>query len=175
MATAELTREVRDKRIAVAKDVIARIDVQAITFGAGDYVMGRLPEAIDGSDDVQKHVDTIEKHCTVCMLGGLLLSKARLFDGVPISHIQDGTFLISAERGMTAESLSDVFDDVTLDLLESAFERNEMGNEADDDDQSAAVQFGMTFGDDDRARARAIAQILIDNDGEFIVPAAPAA
>lgn len=166
----ELTREIRDKRVAIARDIIKQIDTQAILLQTGSYLATiKIDPPIDG--DLQEHVDLIQQNCTACMLGAALLSKARLFNGVPMRRLdRNRRGGIDLDREPIVDLLGEVFDRGTLNLLESAFEHCAMGENALEDGLEAAEFFGDQF-DAAHVRARAIAQVLIDNDGEFILPA----
>jgi hypothetical protein len=187
-----LTREQRDKRIEIAKDVLKQLDRQDVPLMAKSrygYVLGTLDIGLNPSDEIQGHADTIQKSCTVCAKGALLLSKARLYDAVPFSAIatfhmeDDGTRKsICANPGAIHDALSDIFDRFTLDMLEAAFEKSAgtIYNEEDEDDEplygdhewgrlKQAAWYGSTY-TNDVDRVRACMQNLITNDGEFILP-----
>lgn len=176
--TTELTREVRAKRVAVMRDVLKQLDrkemplVVAQGYGyLGGYADGEL---LEGS--LQPHVDQLQKTCKVCMLGAAFLSFTRLYNGVPSAVVNDyghshGNFITISSDPMRS-ALSDVFDEFTLDLMESAFERCDMSGLTEGDRLDACIkagQYGLQFGSPEAA-ARAIAQNIVANDGEFILP-----
>jgi hypothetical protein len=194
-ASMELTREIRDKRIAVAKDVLLqfdRADVPLQLCRANGYVVGSLGVGLHPEDDVRDHADVIQAECHVCQKGALLLSKARLFDAVPLSTVlwnipdytaKDGTVNeVAAFSDEVNAALADLFDRLTMDMLEVAFERSasvidlvdkETGDDIHDDRGVACLSLAALYGKrfaDDRGRVRACMENLIINDGEFRVP-----
>jgi hypothetical protein len=193
-ASMELTREIRDKRIAVARDVLLQLDrpdLPLAVVSSMGYVTGHLFVGIRPEDDVQAHVDAIQAHCSVCQKGALLLSKARLFDAVPASTILYDIDTFRAEDGTIAEvaafpdevnaALADLFDRLTMDMLEAAFEKStdtidfedDDGNAIHDDYGQACLSLAARYGKwypDDRDRVRACMKNMIINDGEFRVP-----
>lgn len=167
--------EQRATAIAVARDIQKQLAATVplrMAVGNG-YIV--LPKALarDIAGDLRDNIDAVAPACTVCMLGAALLSKARLYDAVPVLGLFYGPAWagapnVSASRDSIAAGLSDVFDAETLEALESAFEASpHMGDRPTDLTRGAAV-FGRLYGDP-TDRAAAIAQNLIDNGGRFVV------
>ncbi len=111
--------------VRVLRDVLRQL--AATTYAPGHYVRGSLPPPIQAvlskAVDLQPVVDDIQHHCTVCLLGGCLLSKARIMDAVPsrVIHFAGGD-RYEANHTSTVAALSDVFTPLSLGLMESAFE-----------------------------------------------------
>ncbi|RJQ30275.1 hypothetical protein C4565_00390 [Candidatus Parcubacteria bacterium] len=76
----EMTRE--ERKIAIAKDVIARMDMEKLNLKRGTYFDGIVKEKIGYSDSLQLVVDKLEQGCTVCAIGAVFLSHVRLFNQV---------------------------------------------------------------------------------------------
>jgi hypothetical protein len=143
-----------------------------------------------GDDDYEYDLrfacDAVAEACSVCMMGGLLLSKARTLND---SHWSSKK-LVDADRRSVAEGLAGVFDELTLMTCECAFERTsaisidsrdtvflECDCESGGDVYGAACEsqaFGnkaaflsLGQGGVDRGVAIAVLLNLIANDGDF--------
>jgi hypothetical protein len=174
----ELTREIRDKRIAVARDVIEQLDRQDVPLriAQGFYLVGPGdPARLEG--DLRDHADYVQAHCKACMIGSAFLSYARVVGGVPADMVRSYTCLCGYSCDMR-RVMGDVFDSRTLDRLESAFEEwpcNTSTDPDDDDHEShedaceAAAEFGKRLARP-RDIARALCLILISNDGDLVIP-----
>lgn len=170
---AELTRDTREKRVAVAKDVLAQLDRQDVPLRLrrGNYLIGagNRDEAIAGTHEAT--ADYLQSHCQVCMIGAAFVSYSRLFGGT--SHlVKGGRANVYAYSEDMVETLSSVFDATTLELIESVFEQDNMSRSDDDDILDAcfaACEWGLQFTTPESA-ARAICQLLIDNNGELLIP-----
>ncbi len=158
-----LTREQRDKRVAVMRDVIERLDgpnPPKVVFDNG-YFSAEIdaPQESDAGADLGAVLPRLRwaRWCGVCALGALLISKAALYDGVPLQLDRGGDvhygFLV------TRSHLEDVFDHDTLDSIEAAFEITGNG---------AAARFGIRY-TTAVDRLRAIAQNVIDHDGKLVL------
>jgi hypothetical protein len=172
----ELTREIRDRRVAVAKDVLAQLEAHKINVARGGFYLRLETDLPDDVTDLQACVDEVGPSCKICLRGAMLLSKARLFNDVPLDRIRrmNGFLLdgLHANRIDTRDLLADTFDEETLDLLECAFEgAPEFARQSCGLTRSrAATAFGATVDYDPEERVRLCMNNLIDNDGEFIVP-----
>src|ERR1043165_3171280 len=80
----------QEKAVAVAKDVIKRL--KYLNIETRHYMCGQIPSKlkISEKDDLKKHVAKVEKYCKVCALGACIISKARLFDEVPMISLVGG-------------------------------------------------------------------------------------
>lgn len=183
-ATTELTREVRAKRVAVMADVIKQLDRMdtPLKVARGIYLAGQGDIAEIGPGGLQPHVDYVQKYCKACMLGSMFLSFARVFNGVPSDVVGGGQNFIAVDDSDLRSSLRDAFGACDLDEIESAFEQKNMNRADDFDDEDdgtrdvrcqLAAKFGKQF-DSPRDAARAIAQNIVNHDGEFVLPATPA-
>jgi len=110
-----LTRE--EKRVAIAKDVLAQIKAKRFEARCGIYVSGK---AEPGSTKEPFAAAPKEiKKCNVCALGSLFMAKGDLVPNtLDRLEIYDG--FIGSER--PAEQLGAYFSQDQLDLIESAFE-----------------------------------------------------
>jgi hypothetical protein len=121
----------REKRIAIAKDVIESLKKDQYRAKKGTYFVNNNSKANSGKE-LQRILVKGEESCTLCAMGGLLASKCKLGNG----HVQ-----IDAEAaGITyiidsgiINSLKGIFSVKQLRMIEYAFE----GQDVDD-----------TFGDD---------------------------
>ena len=131
-----LGRKIRDKRIAVCKDIQKQIKLRALNLvdgGNGYIVTGDeycsvtqdfTPE--DFHKDLQDYVDVLVPLCEVCMLGAAVLSMARVHDNIPMGNHFDEKEARNYYHKMVG-SLKSVFDEGMLNAMESAFEEYESG------------------------------------------------
>lgn len=165
---AELTREIRDKRVAVMRDVLIQLDRKDVSLNLhrGTYFCGQHNGADFKDGGLEAQVDFLQEHCEVCMIGAAFLSCIRIIGGIHDHAVRRGYTTFYADPFTMRIAMSSVFDSKTLDLIEHAFEGWEDAKEG----CKAASIWGDQFYDT-RDAARAIATNIISNDGEFILPA----
>jgi hypothetical protein len=175
----ELTREIRDKRVAVAKDVLkqlARADVPLKPMRK--VYLTVKTEELTTKGDLQAHADLIQGKCVACAIGTFFLSAVRLYDGFPMSNLQKVAGEYRALSEDMAPILESIFDTETLGAMEAFFDCR--FDEYDCWDQNPrqamslyreAAYAGMEFGFPEQALA-AICQSFIDHDGELVIPVA---
>jgi len=74
----KLTEKQKQKmRVAVAKDVIKRIQLEKLTGATGKYI-----EDKNLSSKSYHSPDQAEKNCSVCAIGAVFLSYVRLYNGI---------------------------------------------------------------------------------------------
>jgi hypothetical protein len=162
--------------IAVAKDVIKQLNSQKNPLCAGNYGYVASDYKFESdAGDLQKYVEEVQKaNCRVCALGAALLSKARLFNHVPVKKISSKrygteTFGIDVDNETVYKGLSSVFSKAQMQLIESAYERGNFGPESRraKDEIIDAILFGDKYVDK-KERLIAIMRNLIKNEGVFI-------
>ncbi len=180
-----------EKRVAIARDVIAALDSKKIRAMAGVYLA--KDTYTRGDEDCAVTPETLNPgKCTACAIGSLFMCQVQAgrveLQSAWTSYAAwtsygAGHGYFSSGR-MRDEVLSRYFTGEQLGLIESAFERS--GSFAYDDalceweEAQKAVAFGVRFGgnpDDDtgeaeellndEARLRAIMTNIIENNGEF--------
>lgn len=170
MSEAQMSK--REKVVAVAKDVLKH--VQTYHWCRGVYLSGSWRGVGPLTGDLQDNVSTVERLCSMCLLGACLVSKARLFNAVPMFNLCGGSsYSISVNRDDIDPLLQDVFSPLELSTIESAFERHPMGmwraqTPSDRDLLRSAAIFGMRYVNDDD-RVVAVMENIIANDGVFVV------
>ncbi len=159
----ELTREIRDRRIALAHDLLRQMgrEDNRLMVERGNYVEGSfpLPAVADLHKlDVRDVVEEMQQHCEVCAKGALFLSYARLFDQMRLVNFVDfqGRHAEAKSRmdERITKALSDTFSGEELDHIEARFE----GWRDEYDYVSNAY-----------AALAEIAQEIIDGDGSYTV------
>ena len=180
----ELTPEVRERRIAVAKDFLAITDPDrpaaesAVRLARGyGYFTADLGRYVRIGVELQPLLPASK--CTVCAIGALFLCHVRLFD----RHTTDEAGITQYRtRGEIVDALAETFDPHQLDLIEAAFEGTTIHACADWPAEDypilqAAAGFAEALDldpyvdDDEQAEklARAIMQNVIANGGVFTV------
>ena len=130
----ELTREIRDGRIAICQDVIDRIvHHDLFVLSGASYLIQKqcvstqdslkiIRSAYKTAMTAQRVVDGIEQYCQVCIRGAMMLSKARVFGDMPMTMIATRLGLIFGTRRQTKEALKEYFNAEELYQIEVAFE-----------------------------------------------------
>lgn len=183
-----MNKRQRKKCVAVAQDVLD--NMRRIVVTEGTYCQGTLPDGVeDAKESAKKHIDAISKGCRVCALGACFLSYIRLYNHVSLGQLigtygdyvfQDEIFDVEYIEMM--DELREVFTPAQICLIETAFEKACINDDAvaDDDDHAydmdthttydeadAARLFGEKY-EEPRQRLRAIMKNIIKNDGLFI-------
>jgi hypothetical protein len=145
----------KERRTAIARDVVAQLDAGRYLAKARAYFKVRhgVAEKFDG--DVQRIGAARDVSCSVCALGAGAVSRARLGDQVAVDE---------GESLDAYEALRCAFSDVELYRMECAFELWTMYDDAGRNDEPSS--FGARF-QSPRQRLRAIWQNVIDNGGKF--------
>jgi hypothetical protein len=154
---AKLSR--REKRVAVAKDVLKQLDAGSLKASKGVYLaLGRrgnvpLPQT---AKELQAHL--LRRPCEACAIGAAFASTVRLGNHLTAgAHFPDKDDLDNAG----------VFTNRQLDAMEMAYEQTTAlsGNwmRADSDRIAALYPRSMPR----KARLRAIFQNIVRNNGEF--------
>jgi hypothetical protein len=171
------------KAVQVARDVLAHI--RAYIVRTGSYVSGNvLRKDVNKDGDLQDNLDVVAESCNVCALGAMLLSKARLYDDVPMRAVLGqaamsdyvGPYLsITMERQNVVGQLEDVFESHQLAMIESAFEMKHMTTLPLTREQANrlydAVAFGISYAPyHSHTRLKAIMENIIENKGVFNPP-----
>lgn len=176
------------KRVAIAKDVIAQINCEAYQPTAGTYVS--LAPSDKAKSDGKSLQDLWNKptdqmldegmlQCSVCAKGAMFMSHIRKdSDSCKVGQAQDGQHEPNIE-----ERLTDVFSEKQLDLIEAAFEQSGSyyaNNHAETSEKYSedkgeyytgragkAEKFGERYSED-QERLVGIMRNIIRNDGTFV-------
>lgn len=163
-----MARARRSVRVAIAKDVIARVKAGKIEPWSGAFVID-LPEASDG-DDMRSVMRKHDKPCRACALGGLFLASLERRNGVTYGSVVDvGFSVIGLENEATVNYVSSVFGRDQAKLVEIAFEQGRGYCRDDGEAVTRAEAFGARY-DSDTDRLIAIMRNIIRNDGDFVPP-----
>lgn len=148
-----------EKRIAIAKDVIAQVRSQKFVAEQGTYIRAKgykYEDRVAHKDKVDELLQIEGVTCNVCAKGAVFMSYVMKTGGCDVSDANhSGTHTI-------AHKLKDIFDSDQLDLMESAFERSPFGR----CDPGDAVRFGRKYGNS-HDRLIAIMENVIENKGTF--------
>jgi hypothetical protein len=161
------------KRVAIAKDVLAQIKSGKIIPQIGNWIR-LLPISItydDLDDQLRDVMVTNETHCSACAVGALFVSTVYFKDKITTG---EADVTRGSDWNAIADYLKDLFPIVDLALMEYAFE---MGNSASGycPVESEAIAFGNAeaFGraiGSNTMRMIAIMKNLIANKGRFVPP-----
>lgn len=157
-----------EARVAIAKDVIARIRIGKLNAtNHGWYI--RATKKIRGTAGV----NAIEAACEVCAKGAVVLSALRVFDGVIAEELRRE--LANADEDefgsvgdVSLDVLGGVFDGDQLAMIETAYERGAWGDGLflSRSMNQKCTEFGCEH-DEPTDRLLAIMQNIVDHKGEF--------
>lgn len=125
----------REKRIAIAKDVIKRIKLGKLRVAHQGYFDRNKEFPIYGS--LQKQIEKAEANCRVCAMGGMLLSYARLYNEVRCESLVPAGLNLFEH---IASQLKGVFTNRTLAIIEGVFEGEVYNEEAISPEWKSSVE-----------------------------------
>lgn len=159
-----------EKAVVVAKDVLKHLNAMAIKDGHYFQLVTDETEILYREGDLQEHVEEVQAHCTVCLLGACVLSKARIYDTVSMETFRE--MEICCSDSDVRETLADIFDIDTINCMEAAFEVDRFNWMRATDHKliEAAMNFGSQF-QTRKECVRAVMENIIANNGKFIVNA----
>lgn len=151
-----------EKRVVIARDVIAQLDLKRLKARHNTYVdLVGSPAEIQ-SDSVQVCDLTVGRKCEVCALGAMFVTAVERADRLTVADTSHGWGYGELE-GIGGEDcyhyLSRFFSHGQLALIENAFE-------GFNENAFAAVARSPS------ARMRLVMQNIIDNGGKFVMPKA---
>jgi len=168
------TEIVNPEAVAIAQDVLAQLGQYGVFYG--QYLRGQLPHDVNvkREDSVQNHVDVVAKNCRVCALGAAFLSMVRLYNAVNMETLMpyiDDTHSVFMQRNSITCRLNTYFSSEQLDMIESAFERCQMGHTASPTRKYDAMLF-VDNENNPKERLKKIMENIVENGGVFNPPPA---
>lgn len=165
--TLDLSKMSRSEaRVALMRDVLAHLD--ALKVGSGFYVRFPHENNYREGQPVQEIVDVLQKECQVCLLGGMFLSFARLFNQVEIRQSwldKNGRVYPGVVRSGVTRSLSELFTEDELNTFETIFECGYTYSSRDIGDEMITR---LRINDLSlRDRIRLVAEHVVRHDGMF--------
>ena len=165
-----------EKRVAIAKDVIAQVKKKKFEATRGTYFCAPASNIhTDGKVQLQDILPEIS--CQVCGIGSLFASKVNLYNNCTLGEVSYkayGVRKIDAERGELIERLRDLFSRHQLDIIEAAFEGRFIATDHkinNHEEYLAATKYPKMLKKRDAASVMiAIMQNIIHNEGTFVVP-----
>lgn len=153
------------KRVAIAKDALAAIKAKVYVAEEGTYCNVPALETLRryGKADDAKLAEQLRDNmpqCECCAVGALFLSKARMADKVTVSDYLDTPDYWA--------QLEPYFKCDQLDLMEAAFEVEDISRCRNMDAAERAMKFGVRY-ELPRDRLVAILNNVVKNNGKFVV------
>ena len=158
-----------EKRVMIAKDVIARIYVDNLIEERGQIINGEVNN--DKNINPKEAINT--KTCEVCARGALLCSWIGNFNNVSWSELREigGYPFASYSSKDFPAPLLEVFDRVMLDNIEAAFEANTFDWHYDDEETQKYVESFCHYDEEEQGyKGVSIVELMewiIENKGEF--------
>lgn len=178
------------QRVAVAKDVIAQINISKYKAKSGSYVKTvRINNKLYDSDDIKnspaqeldikKSINDSVERCTVCALGACIISISKFKNTLKWGEVLHHSNFTS-EKSTVLKMLIGVFTPYQLAMIETAFEgsynqtcSDRVGkilgvyNLSSDDEWNCKRLYNDDYYGSDDSRLQRIMQNIIDNKGEF--------
>ena len=162
------------QRVAIAKDVIARIKTKQFKPEADTFIRG-----LNGNDDdmsVEQLVNKEHVECDVCAKGGLFLSLIGFVNNFKIEDFAQGTWGgvdghdNAALNSKAMRKLQKIFSETQLALIESAFEGMRLDyNIGITNDQFKKCKSIYKRFKSDKNRLIHICENIIKNKGTFTI------
>ena len=166
----EMTK--RERRVAIAKDVLDHLDYLNIKDGNGFIVDSGTESLIDRSGPItHQDCQIIRDTCAMCARGALMISRVDLFNSIDWSQMYSepcGEEVDFAHRDLTDEVLIGAFGKKQLGKIEAAFEVGACYAEnvgCSDATAQLCKEFGLKYRDA-KDRLRAIMLNIVEN-GKF--------
>jgi hypothetical protein len=167
------------KRVAVAKDVLAMIEARRIRARAGTYLsLQRRVKGVKPETEVQE-ILLESPTCTACAVGSIFVCTMLRNDNLTINEFTGDPTIDRGEMDRDALGSGDglydavawLFSKGQLALIEAAFEGGYVNCYPDygSDTEARAEKFHDTYTSDEK-RLAAIMQNIIDNKGTFVLP-----
>lgn len=159
------------KRVAIAKDVLAQIAARKYKARCGIYVDGLQMANVPEDAQLQEIVAGQQESCEVCGIGSVFMSAVRLGDNLTVGDaVCDAGFDNSVDEGVMSRKVREYFAPAQLALIETAFEKMQVGVSEgwheDGDATERARKFGQRYRSD-TARLKAIMTNIVENEGVF--------
>lgn len=162
------------KRVMIAKDVLALMKAKKIRPRYGSFVSADLPKATasatqicDVFADKAKPID-----CRCCALGAMMVSEIRHMDAITLGDVGDSEptqFGIWIDRASKGDRLENYFSTSQLETIEIAFERGGGYYQVYSQSPRGKRVAAEMFDEDDRPdkRMTEIMRNIVANNGTF--------
>jgi hypothetical protein len=170
----EMTK--RERRVAIAQDVLKHIEVSDIRDNRGFIVLNDHNYMFTEKEGVvtPEECEVLRKNCSMCARGAMMISRIDIFNSINWSDFSDqlieefnyvGAGLTN--RRTTAEALKGAFGKKQLGKIESAFEKRSIhaSEYCSDDVCNDCVAFGIEYSEP-KDRLKAIMENIVEN-GKF--------
>jgi len=176
-----------DKRVAIARDVLAQIAAQKLVPTSGTWLSGKDDSPLFDEKDVKKNPElqailTKTKQCEGCALGGLFLCAVKKADKLKLNELEEvkkfeewkaecgsEAFLSDESKYIYQEDafkyLGRFFSKDQLEAIESAFEQGR--GAVQEYEYSEAANFAEEVGEPED-RMRLIMENIISHKGRFV-------
>jgi hypothetical protein len=163
-----------EKRVLIAKDVLAQLKAEKIVPSPGDWVRMYVATVPDGSLDVCTITENpvkkgVECHC--CGLGALMLSEIRHTNELTVGDLRvcrpysAAPVSVVIGRGDSGDRLEKYFSSGHLQLIEIAFEEGRGAHSVFTSQDYEAKMFAL--GKKPEERLRLIMKNIVKNGGTF--------
>lgn len=160
----------RGKAVRIAKDVLSQLAAKKLSATPGIYVSMPVPSDVDHSTPFCSILRNSNK-CEVCALGGLFMGLTINDKSITLGFNPDVYTESISQPSDFRDDLMDIFGRHQLDMIESAFEVDDMTYDFNDGtDEEDAIQAAIEFGNEldyPDARLAGIMNNIIANRGVF--------
>ena len=163
---------INEKRVALAKDVISRINAENFIENNGQILMGDVihKRTTSPKEDINNN------KCEVCARGAVLCSWIGNFNEVTWDTLDNFTpgYIDDFNSDRFPSQLLEVFDPIMLDNMEAAFENESFPWHYDKVETQKYADAFSTYDDEEDMNVGAsiitIMEHIIENNGEFPLP-----
>lgn len=156
------------KRVEIAKDVLAQLDIKRYNAEAGTYMAWTNGSYAVKAETPQAKLDMPTVSCSVCAIGAVFCSRVRLGNEIDDVDSHDGDEMIAL--------MADIFSEEELATMETVFEGSTVvAVDLNENRWQEAQTFRETVADGmeewaegyDEKMLRALMQNIINNKGEL--------
>lgn len=157
------------QRVELAKDVIKQLQTRRFIAKAGIYFESDALDEMgtETNPELQTFFNEMSQ-CEVCAKGAMFVCLVDKKNSLKLLDVSSGSEYNEFSGTLITKYLRDLFELGQLELIESAFERDDMGSGyADEEDIQNAIFFGEKFFDDG-SRLWGIMENIVQNNGKFV-------
>ncbi len=161
-----------EKRILVAKDVIAQIKAGRFEVATGGFVYMELPDSIKNTDSIQNLFITGEiPNCKCCGMGAVMMSCTLFKNKETVKDIEQdfedlGISVFDTDNHRFKNGLLGIFSRPQLRAIELAFELGYGYCGENNNFDTKCIEFGDKY-ENEKTRLIAIMENIIMNGGYF--------
>jgi hypothetical protein len=158
-----------EKRVAIAMDVIAQIEVRKYSANTGSYFTMNISKDDVKYKSMQKLIENAPEICQVCAIGAAFASRVRLGNECGIDVLDKYAYTATVQYTNNINLLSGIFEEYTLKEMELFFEGYDVNlHFCGEEDIVIAADNFYDRNVNSNKRLIKIMQNIISNHGKFV-------